>query len=85
MNEKQSEDLVKHENTNRPQNCESVSVVNTNQLVWDILSPETRTFDKKIQTNQKQNVELSVVKGATTLGKVVNSIAELDQMRKTIN
>ena len=74
MNEKQYEDLLKHENTNRPQNCESLSVVKTNQLVWDILSPETRTSDKKLQ-----NVELSVVKGATILAKVVNRIAELDQ------
>ena len=48
-------------------------VVRTNQLVWDIISPEARTNDRKIQ-----NIDTSVIKGSVILTKVVNKLAELE-------
>lgn len=35
MNEEQYSDLIKDENNARPENCEGLKVVKTNQLVWD--------------------------------------------------
>lgn len=47
MNEDQYSDFIKDENNARPENCEGLKVVKTNQLVWDIISPEARTNDRK--------------------------------------
>ena len=43
MEENKCEDLLKHEDTNRPQDYESIMVLKTSQLVWNIWLPETRT------------------------------------------
>ena len=50
MNEDQYSDLIKDENNARPENCEGLKVVKTNQLVWDIISQEAKTNDRKMQT-----------------------------------
>lgn len=39
MDEDQYNDLTKDENTGRPENCEGLTVVLTNQLVWDLIMP----------------------------------------------
>lgn len=57
----------------RPDNCESLVTVKTNQLVWGFLQPNTRTIDKKLQ-----NIETSVVKSATVMVKVCDKIGNLD-------
>ncbi|KAK3095831.1 hypothetical protein FSP39_019712 [Pinctada imbricata] len=68
--------MTKQNETTRPENCEAPCVVKTktNQLVWDILTPETRSSDKKLQ-----NVENSLLKGSTILTKVVNRLAEMEK------
>lgn len=48
MNEKQYSDLIKDENNARPENCEGLKDVKTNQLLWDIISQEPRTNDRKM-------------------------------------
>ena len=60
----------------RPENCEALCVVKTNQLVWDNLSPETRSSDKKLH-----NVEYSIVKRAI-IAKVVNRLAIMEKNEK---
>ena len=66
MSEEQYVDLTKDENNSRPENCEG--------LVWDIISPEARTNDRKMQ-----NIETSVIKGSVILTKVVNKLAVLEK------
>ena len=44
---------------NRPENCSALVTVKTNQMVWDFLSPVTKSSDKKMQ-----NIQTSLVKGA---------------------
>ena len=82
MNEDQYSDMIKDENNARPENCEGLRVVKTNQLVWDIISQEAKTIDRKMQ-----NIETSVIKGSIILAKVVNKLAdvenELDDTQKT--
>jgi hypothetical protein len=73
MDEEQYNDLVKDEKTPRPENCEGLKIVKTNQLVWDIIPTFSQTCDKKIQ-----NIEKTLVKAATILTKVVDKMAKLD-------
>ena len=74
MEEDQYNSLVKDEKLARPANCDGLSVVKCNQLVWDLISPNARTTDKKLQ-----NVETSVVKAATVLTKMVDQVAKLEK------
>ena len=70
MDEDQYNDLIKDENTGRSEKCEGLTVVRTNQLVWDLISPNAQQSDKKLQSVGK-----SVVKAATIITKVVNKMA----------
>ena len=70
MNEDQYSEMVKDENNSRPENCEGLQVVKTNKLVWDIISPEAKTNDRKMQ-----NVETSLIKGSVILTKVADKLA----------
>jgi hypothetical protein len=74
IDEERYKDLVKDENNARPENCEGLVTVLTNQMIWDGLSPSARTNDKKLQ-----NVATSVIKAATILVKTVNKMAILEQ------
>ncbi|MES9884347.1 MAG: hypothetical protein ABW185_26165 [Sedimenticola sp.] len=74
MDDDQYMELVKDETTPRPNNCEGLTVVKTNQLVWDIMSPGARTNDRKLQT-----IESSVIKSATILAKMVNKVATIEK------
>ena len=78
MNEDQFLELTKDENNPRPENCEGLVQVRTNQLIWDILSPQTQTFDRKMQLIQR-----TVVKAATLLVKTVNKMALSDQSNES--
>ncbi|WAR17539.1 hypothetical protein MAR_032133 [Mya arenaria] len=73
IEEERYSELVKDENNARPANCEGLTVVRMNQLIWDAVSPAARTADKKLQ-----NIESSIVKGATLLTKVVDTMAKLE-------
>ncbi|CAG2199807.1 unnamed protein product [Mytilus edulis] len=48
MNEEQYSDLTKDENNARPENCEGLSIVRINQLMWNVISPGAQSADKKI-------------------------------------
>ena len=67
-------ELIKDEINGRPANCEGLVTVKTNQLVWDAVSPSARTNDLKLQ-----KLETSVIKAATVLSKVVNSMAAIEK------
>ena len=73
MNDDQYSELTKDDNNARPENCEGLKVVKTNQLVWDIISPEAKTNDRKMQ-----NIETSLIKGSIILAKIVNKLAVLE-------
>ena len=64
-------DLIK--TLNRPANATSLVTVLTNQMVWDFLSPSTRTNDKKMQ-----NVQTSLIKGSIALTKLTQKMGKLD-------
>ena len=74
IDEDRYEELVKDENNARPENCEGLSVVKTNRLIWDAVSHNSRLNDKKLQ-----NIELSVIKAATILTKTVNNMASIEK------
>ena len=74
MNEEQYLHLVKDENTPRPENCEGLSVVRTNQLIWNVLPPWAQTSDKKMQS-----IEKTIVKAAVILTKTINLMTKNDQ------
>ncbi|CAG2196222.1 unnamed protein product [Mytilus edulis] len=70
MNEEQYSDLTKDENNARPENCEGLSIVRINQLMWNVISPGAQSADKKLQF-----LERTIVKAATILTKTVNKMA----------
>ena len=74
MNEEQYLELTKDENNARPENCEGLTVVRTNQLIWNVISPYAQTADKK-----RQLIKKSVVKAATILTKTVHDMAKHEQ------
>lgn len=73
IEEEKYAEVVKDDAHMRPENCESLSVVRMNQLIWDAVSPIARTNDKKLQ-----NIETSVIKSAILLTKVVNTMAQME-------
>ena len=77
MEEEQYNELLKDDKLSRPPNCEGLSVVKCNQLVWDLISPNAHTTDKKLQ-----NIEISVVKSATILAKMVDKTAKIEKQIK---
>ncbi|XP_076079228.1 uncharacterized protein LOC143049500 [Mytilus galloprovincialis] len=70
MNEEQYSVLTKDENNARPENCEGLSVVRINQLMWNVISPGAQSADKKLQF-----LERIIVNAATILTKTVNKMA----------
>lgn len=73
MNEDQFTEMVKDEITPRPENCLGLSTVKTNPLIWDFLSPQTQTIERKMQLIQK-----AVVKSSIIIAQTVHNLAELD-------
>lgn len=66
-------EMIKDETNGRPENCDGLVTVKTNQLVWDAVTPAARTNDLKFQ-----KIETSVIKAATILSKVVNKMAAIE-------
>lgn len=58
--------------TLRPENCESLVVTKVDELIWNRLRPQMRSFDSRIQTAQR-----GLVKGIALVTKMLNSILEL--------
>lgn len=61
MDEDQYNDLTKDENAGRPENYEGLTVVRTNQLVWDLIGPNAQQNDKKLQSVVKSVTIITVV------------------------
>lgn len=80
MNEDQFIELTKDENTPRPENCEGLAIVKTNQLIWDIISPQAQSVERKMQVIQK-----AIVKASTVLVNTVNKMASTDENNNTID
>ena len=73
MNDEQYTKLTKDDNDARPENCDGLTVVRTNQLIRNVISLGAQTDDEKMQF-----VEKSVIKTATILIKTVNKMAEAE-------
>ncbi|XP_063409787.1 uncharacterized protein LOC134693025 [Mytilus trossulus] len=80
ISEEKYRELMKDEKSNRPENCEGLVPVQTDQLVWDLLWPRTRTND-----NRMRQCQTSVVRGATYLSKVVNRLDTILSKEDTQN
>ncbi|CAG2203573.1 unnamed protein product [Mytilus edulis] len=62
-------DLMKDEKLQRLQSFDGLVTVQTDQVIWDILSPENKTVDNKMKT-----IQSVVVKTATVMAKVINKL-----------
>ena len=80
MNEDQFGELTKDESNPRPENCEGLATVNTNQLIWDIISPQAQSVERKMQIIQR-----AIVKASTVLVNTVNKMAATDENNNAID
>ena len=69
LQDEQYNDLIK--SIQRPENCKSLQKTRVNQLIWNLLRPETRSDDAKIQVIQN-----TVVKAGANLTKLVNQLSK---------
>lgn len=65
-------DLMKDEKLTRPDNCDGLVTVQTDQVIWDILYPETKTNDNKMKS-----IQSVVVKSSTVMAKVIDKLDKL--------
>ncbi|XP_022795758.1 uncharacterized protein LOC111334323 [Stylophora pistillata] len=56
----------------RPQNCESLVVTKVDELIWNRLRPNTRSFDSRVQTAQGM-----LIKGVIEVTKMLNEMLDL--------
>lgn len=56
----------------RPQNCESLVVTKVDELIWNRLRPNMRSFDSRIQTAQGM-----LIKGVIEVTKMLNEMLNL--------
>ena len=71
MDEEQYNELTKDDVNGRPEHCTGLTVVRTNQLVWDLIAPSTQQIDKKLQY-----IEKSVITSAIIMTRTVNDMAK---------
>ena len=69
ISEERYREMLKDEKMARPENCEGLVTVHTNQVIWDGLNPVTRTNDNKLK-----NLQTIIVKGSSVLTKVINKL-----------
>ena len=74
MEEEQYTNMVKDETTPHSSNCESLVTVKLNGLVWNIVSPSARSWDKKLQI-----LETTIVKSARILANTVDKAAKMQK------
>lgn len=77
MDEEQYASLVKDENNPRPHNCEGLSTVKVNRVIWEIVSTQNKFVDKKFQ-----NAETALVKGSILVSRVAHGLAQLEAKTK---
>jgi len=65
---------VKDETCPRPGNCEGLMVARMNKLVWDVMSPQSRSLDKKMQ-----QIATSAVKAGVHLTKTMSMLVDVDK------
>ena len=80
MNEDQFGELTKDESNPRPENCVGLATVKTNQLIWDIISPQAQSVERKMQI-----IERAIVKASTVLVNTVNKMAATDENSNAID
>ena len=61
MDDAQYSEIIKDEVNPRPDNCDGLLVVKTNQLIWELISPFAQTCDKKMQAIEKSVVKAAVM------------------------
>jgi hypothetical protein len=54
--------------------------VKTNQLIWDIISPQAQSVERKMQI-----IERAIVKASTVLVNTVNKMAATDENSNAID
>ena len=74
ISDERYKDLLKSDKTSRPENCDGLTTVQTNQMIWNCLFPQTKTNDTKMK-----HLQTILVKGATVLTKVVNELDKINQ------
>ena len=74
MDPEKYENFVRDEVTPRPGNCEGLVMAKMNKLVWDVMSSQSRTVDKKLQS-----ICTSVVKAGVCLTKTMNLAAKMEK------
>ncbi|XP_013394425.1 uncharacterized protein LOC106161898 isoform X2 [Lingula anatina] len=57
----------------RPDNCQALTTVRCNKLIWKLCTPQIRHTDRTLQT-----VGTSLVKGSILIAQAASKIAELD-------
>lgn len=57
----------------RPENCTSLTKTRVNQLVWDLLLPQTKSFDSVIQQHQE-----TIIKAASNVTKILRKLNQVD-------
>lgn len=50
-------ELLKSDKTSRPENCDGLVTVQTNQMIWNCLFPTTKTNNTKMKTLQTISVK----------------------------
>ncbi|XP_053394692.1 uncharacterized protein LOC123558813 [Mercenaria mercenaria] len=75
MSEEHFDKMTKDESSARPSNCEALSEVRLNKLIWDVVSSRARTNDKKLQ-----NIEKSIVKAGVFLTKTMDRAAKFEKV-----
>lgn len=73
MPEELYDKMTKDDACPRPSNCDGLVVVKLDKLIWDVVSPQGRNNDKKMQA-----IEKSIVKAGVCLTKTMEGIAKLE-------
>lgn len=73
MDEDLYEKTVKDENCPRPGNCEGLTVAKMNKLVWDVMTQQSRSLDRKMQM-----IATSIVKAGVFLAETMDKAAKIE-------
>ena len=73
MEEEQYQFMVKDDNIPRPGNCEALSTVKVNRVVWDIISTNSKFIDKRFQ-----NAETALIKGSIVIARLADDLVKLE-------
>lgn len=84
ISDEKFQDLLK--NVNRPENCNALTKTRVNQLICDLLSPSTRSYDSCLQQHQNSVIKAAccVVKILDTLDKIKRNENNSDDKQKCI-